>query len=261
MFGLRFHQESMVRQEEDIDLPGGGSSVDADVFRRYINGTATEDDLIALLGADEITPDQADSYRAKHADDLAPLQQDLAELGLLPIVDPSRARVPMAAAVEYGQNTGEGLTQSGEDLSGVYGAKTPWLVDPSTGLYYDRQGNLAPKYVQDQLSSTVGGGSSDPYAGAREARAARSAAIQEAMNAIDMQRLRQQATLEGAKFAVTPSMTASGGYMPGLEPNSPAVRSGLADPFKYAPTPYNAGFGEDQMAKDLQMIRRIAGVG
>ena len=102
------------------------------------------------------------------------------------------------------------------------------------------------------------GGAGDPYAGAREARAARAAAIAEAMNAIDIQTLRQKAALAGAQFAAP---TDTGGYFPQLGPNSPLVRSGLADPMRFTPTPYNAQVGGDQAASDLAMLRSLAGVG
>jgi hypothetical protein len=74
-------------------------------------------------------------------------------------------------------------------------------------------------------------GSGDPYAGARFAEQIRAQRISEAMQAIDNRRMAinaaQQARLEGAGFAVSPNMT----HFPGLGPQSPIVRAGLADPF------------------------------
>jgi len=110
-----------------------------------------------------------------------------------------------------------------------------------------------------------GGGGGDPYAGAANARAERALAenirqnrIQEAMNAIDLQTMRQRASLAGAQFAAP---TDTGGYFSQMGPESPIVKMGLADPMKFTPTPYNANISDEQIAKDLAMIRSRAGVG
>jgi hypothetical protein len=172
---------------------------------------------------------------------LAPLLDDLVNLGL---VSPNVGR-------DYGA-----VEQFNNEA-----AASPYRKDPYTGLWVERaSGKVAPEWVQKAQ-----GDATDPYAGNREARAAagearaaRAAAINEAMNAIDLQTMRQKAALAGAQFAAP---TDTGGYFPQLGPGSPLVRSGLADPMKFTPVPYNAGIGEDQTAKDLAMIRRIAGVG
>ena len=172
---------------------------------------------------------------------LAPLLEDLANLGLIP--------------------------QQGADIYGTLESarntviSSPYKYDQFTWLWIDRAtGKVAPEWVQNR---GIGGG--DPYAGAANSRAERGLQeqirqnrIQEAMNAIDLQTMRQRASLAGAQFAAP---TDTGGYFPQMGPESPLVRSGLADPMKFTPTPYNANISDEQIAKDLAMIRSRAGVG
>lgn len=143
-----------------------------------------------------------------------------------------------------------------------------WMTD-EFGIVFDKTtGKRAPDSVQKQLSDSAGGGSGDPYAGAANARAERSMRMREVESAQDaiMARIKmaQDARLQGAQFSVTPSMAQSG-YFPGLQPDSPLVRSGLAQPFSFQPQAFNpergANLDENKIAQDLAVIRRIAGVG
>lgn len=113
---------------------------------------------------------------------------------------------------------------------------------------------------RDYLGDGAGGGSSDPYAGAANARAERALQetirgnrVAEAQAAIQNIMDRQKLRLDAAQFAV-PLGTQ---YAPGLTPGSPVVRSGLAEPFQLTPVPFNADAGTDpaQIAKDLAMLR------
>ena len=90
--------------------------------------------------------------------------------------------------------------------------------------------------------------------------------MQEAQAAADAAQARfqsmMQARLEGAKYAVTPSMAASG-YFPGLSPTSALVRAGVADPLSFQPSYFNpasinTGPSGDTIARDLAAIRGAA---
>ncbi len=186
-------------------------------------------------------------YREAPAPPTAPLIEDLQNLGLLPLTndpnyyisDPNQSPNATRFVDQYGN-----------------------IVDP--------QNEPVSATEYKRLAGQFGGGGAagdllDPYAGAANARAeaanaraARAAAINEAMNAIDIQTLRQKAALAGAQFAAP---TDTGGYFPQFGPSSPLVRSGLVDPMKFTPVPYNANVGGDQAARDLAMIRSLAGVG
>lgn len=100
------------------------------------------------------------------------------------------------------------------------------------------------------------------------AERAREARMQEAQAAADAAAQRQQAMMDarlaGAKYAVTPSMAASG-YFPSLGPTSPLVRSGLAEPLSFQPSYFNpasvgTGPSPEQIARDLAAVRGAAGV-
>lgn len=185
---------------------------------------------------------------------LAPLEQDLRDLGLLPLTDDPNYYV---SSPETTPNAEFSVDPRGNVIDNRYLRYT----DTPTGSQLSgvaKGGELDAterKRVLGALGASDGAG--DPYAGAREARAARAAAIDEAMNAIDLTVLRQKAALAGAQFAAP---TDTGGYFPQLRPSSPLVRSGLADPMRFQPTPYNANIDDAQIAKDLAMIRGAAGV-
>ena len=242
---IRPFYESILRQDGDFGgaAPGssGGGSVDPEIYTRYVNGTATEEDLIALVQAGEITVNQAQEYKASA---LGPLLDDLGRLGLYPY-DPSTGLVSA-----YPSESPIGSRAVEENL----GRPTTY-ADPRMGLLYDREGNRLPQYLQPGEGR---GGSGDPYAGAKFAEQVRQNRIAEAMDAISLQQARQKAMLEGAQFAVNPSQ---GPYFPGFSPTSPAVSAGLTDPFQYVPTAYNANFDQGQLERDLAMIRGGAGVG
>lgn len=179
-------------------------------------------------------------YREAKPPPTAPLIEDLQRLGLVP-VDVNTGEVGYPNESPIGRTSVEA------------GHAIRTYADPQTGVLYDAKGARLPQYLQKYLGG-VGG---DPYAGARLAETVRQNRIAEAMEALDLQTLRQKATLAGAQFAVNPE---NGPYFPSMSPTSPAVRAGLIDPFKYQPIGYGSNIGEDQTAKDLQMIRRLAGV-
>lgn len=180
--------------------------------------------------------DQLNSSQSNGA--TAPLLNDLAALGLVP-----------NTMQTYFEQAGSGATDIGPSA---------WS-DQTAASLADTQAQIAAGGGAGGV-----GGAGNPYAGEANrradeaaARAARAAAINEAMNAIDLQTVRQKAQLAGAQFAAP---TDTGGYFPQLGPNSPIVRSGLADPMRFTPISYNPNISQDQTAKDLQMIRSLAGV-
>jgi len=184
----------------------------------------------------------------------APLTKDLQDLGLLPLTTDENYYV---SSPEATPNAEFSMDPRGNLIDNRYLQRS----DPTGPPTSIAQGGELDATERKRVLGSMGlsDAASDPYAGAREARAARAAAIAEAMNAIDLQVMRQKATLAGAQFAAP---TDTGGYFPQFGPNSPNVRSGLADPMRFTPVPYNANVGGDaQIAKDLAMIRRAAGVG
>ena len=172
------------------------------------------------------------------ASHLAPLFEDLQNLGLLPLTDDPNYYI------------------SNPDVS------------PNATRFVDQYGNIVDQQAQPvteaERKRLVGqfGDGGDNGAASRAERGLqeqiRQNRIAEAMDAIQLQRMRQTASLEGAQFAVNPE---NGPYFPNMSPTSPLVRSGLSDPLKFQPVPYNANIGDEQMAKDLQMLRSRAGVG
>ena len=185
-------------------------------------------------------------------DPVQELEDDL--VGLTPVVEPDPRTTP---------GTPSSIAKPG--------LETPYYQD-AYGELYDRGGNPITEAQRKRLLGSISG--TDPYAAAADARDAqrlaeqiRAQRIREAQDAADaiQQRLQaaQAARLEGARFAVTPSM--GNGYFPGLGPSSPIVRQGLADPFQYQPIGFNPERGvdinEQQIARDLQMIRAAAGQG
>ena len=200
-------------------------------------------------------------WREAPAPPTAPLTKDLQDLGLLHLTLYPNYYVSSPKA---SPNADFSMDPRGNLIYNRYlqyqGAELPGGVRELSGI---AQGGELDATERKRVLGSMGltdaaGGAGDPYAGAREARAARAAAIAEAMNAIDIQTLRQKAALAGAQFAAP---TDTGGYFPQLGPNSPLVRSGLADPMRFTPTPYNAQVGGDQAASDLAMLRSLAGVG
>jgi hypothetical protein len=170
----------------------------------------------------------------------APLEQDLRDLGLLPLTsDPN------------------------------YYISNP-DVSPNATRFVDQYGNIVNEQNQPvteaERKRLVGqfgdGDGGDNGAASRAERGLqeqiRQNRIAEAMSAIDLQTMRQKASLAGAQFAAP---TDTGGYFPQMGPNSPLVRSGLADPMQFTGVPYSSAVGGDQSAQDLAMIRRLAGVG
>lgn len=114
-----------------------------------------------------------------------------------------------------------------------------------------------------------GGGSYDPSGmanvGARYAELAEQVRHQRAAEALDAAqaadariKMAQDARLAAARYAVTPSMRASG-YFPGFEANSPLVRAGLANPISFQPQQFNPSLGSTldpaQLQRDLAAIR------
>ncbi|MCR4342018.1 MAG: hypothetical protein NUW01_19245 [Gemmatimonadaceae bacterium] len=172
------------------------------------------------------------------ASHLAPLFEDLQNLGLLPLTDDPNYYI------------------SNPDVS------------PNATRFVDQYGNIVDQQAQPvteaERKRLVGqfGDGGDNGAASRAERGLqeqiRQNRINEAMNAIQLQTMRQKASLAGAQFAAPMD---TGGYFPQMGPDSPIVRSGLADPMKFTPTPYNANIGDEQIAKDLAMIRSRAGVG
>lgn len=227
----------------DDDLFGSGQGeIPPDVYARYTKGEATDEDLIILVQADEITPGQAQEYRSKNGDALGGLMDDLKGLGLTP-VDP-----------EPDNPTPYYLRKGGDDAT---------FFESPYGELYDRKGIVGSDRLKRLGVLGVGSGS-DPYAGNRDARDAtrlqeqiRAQRIQEVQAAQDAIMQRQQARLEGARYAVTPSMRASGGYFPGLEPNSPLVNTGLAQPLQYQNVSYAPDAAADpaQIQRDLALLR------
>ena len=74
MFGLKLIHETMLMQDPDDGLPptqGGSGDIPAEVYQRYISGQATEEDLVLLVQANEITPAQAQAYDPVPEDSLA----------------------------------------------------------------------------------------------------------------------------------------------------------------------------------------------
>lgn len=127
-------------------------------------------------------------------------------------------------------------------------------------------------------AATGSSGYNDPYAGEANARANAAAAeavrarrIAEVQDAADAMQQRvqqaQQARLAGAQYSLTPDMTSgpNAGYFPAFGPSSPLVRTGLIDPMRFTAQSFDPERGvnqnEAQIAKDLQMIRSIAGYG
>ena len=117
----------------------------------------------------------------------------------------------------------------------VAGSSDPFSVDRYGELYYSNTGKPVPLNVRERVLGQTG---LDPYGAEENARAntrlaeqVRAQRISEAMEAIDNYRAKinaaQDARLQGAGFAVAPGQT----HFPGLGPQSPIVRAGLADPF------------------------------
>jgi hypothetical protein len=205
----------------------------------------------------------------------AGLTEDLRTLGLVPfgqVREDQDAARRQAQARKVGRDPSTALTpgQFEQNVSGQDQVDQSALwVDPNTGLLYLPDGTIASKQVHDFVygEGGPGGGSSDQYAGARDARdqtrlneQIRAARLAEAQNAIDNQRQRMMMRLEGSQWALPPD---TGGYFPGLMPTSPLVKTGLADPLRAQPVQFNADAGMDpgQIERDLAMIRGAAGVG
>lgn len=132
---------------------------------------------------------------------------------------------------------------------------------------------LTPGIVQNygELTGLGGGGTANDAVGmgnlavrqqelAEQIRHARMAEAQAAADAASQRfQAMMQARLQGAKYAITPSMAASG-YFPGLSPTSALVRAGVADPLSFTPSYFNpasinAGPNPDQLSRDLAAIR------
>jgi len=191
------------------------------------------------------------------------LSQDLAELGLEPLGGRREERKTGIPFVDKMM----GVAEKVADPFGRSVNRGALMVDPETGLLYDRSGKLQPQWVHDSVYGDGGpGGSGDPYAGAKFSEQVRAQRIAEAQNAIDMQMQRvqaaQQARLEGAGFAVPPGTT----HFPQAGPNDPAVRAGLISPVPITPVAFNPEriTSPDvftQAQSDLARIRGMAGVG
>lgn len=201
------------------------------------------------------------------ADPNSGLRKDLVDLGLVPLDAPDAYDQQQYDQAKDWANMGRSAGTAeiaGQQSYQETGSRSPYLTD-EYGELYERDGTKITEAARKRLlGSASGGGSGDPYAGAQNARAERAQQeqirqnrIAEAMNAIDLQTVRQKAALAGAQFAAP---TDTGGYHAGMMPTSPAVRAGLVDPLKFTPVPYNANIGDAQIAKDLAMIRGAAGV-
>lgn len=200
------------------------------------------------------------------------LEQDLAELGILPAYEtgtrPTRGEGgPLGEGLSrvFNPDLPEGFTATGRQIGGLYQDETGW--------YYDSNGNPVSVTRQEMLTGRYGGASSDPYAGAANARAERADAraqrnmlMGEAESAAAaIERRRQQAfaaTLEAAGWAVPAGIS----HFPGFENDGALVRAGLAQPLPIkqigvAPGALAQSPSEMQIERDLAMIRRAAGVG
>jgi len=197
------------------------------------------------------------------------LTTDLRALGLVPLSSMGGVQSDPQAQSPEGWAGGSdiGGTRDRATSKGNIDQSALW-VDPNTGLLYLPNGSIAPEWVHENVYGEGGpGGTSDPYAGNRDARdqqrlneQIRSARLGEAQNAIDNQRQRMMMRLEGSQWALPPG---NNGYFPAVGPGDPLVKSGLASPQMAQPIAFNADAGSDpaQIEKDLAMIRQAAGVG
>lgn len=190
------------------------------------------------------------------------LEGDLAAIGLRPLTDDPGYYVSspdVSPNAEFSSDPRGNLIDNRYINYGEAGA--------ATGV---RSGGELDATERKRVLGAYGyGDADDPYAGARDARDAtrlaeqiRAQRISEAQDAIAMRRQSiqayQQAQLEGAGFSL-PQGTE---YFPQLGPNSPAVRSGLADPFRVNPVAFDPSMVLDpgqQWQQDLARLRAGAG--
>lgn len=236
---------------------GDGGDVPPDVYERYVNGEATADDLVVLVKANEITPGQAQEYTKANGPEDS-LGGDLARMGLVPLTDDPNYYIsspnvtPNATrfADQYGnivnQKGGNVTEAERKRLVGQYGGSSG--TDNTVGL-----ANLAQRQAEEARRIQEWE--------RQQAERERAQRIAEAQDAIQMQQERRRAYLaaqmEGAGFSLPQGTT----HFPGLGPDSPAVRSGLADPFRVSPVAYNPSMVLEQGNWQADLARLRAGSG
>ncbi len=206
------------------------NGTDPDAWRRYVAGTATDDDLIALLTARSITPTEASNYAAKR--------------------DAPSKPGPLSGLYAFNPTTGE-LGYPAESPIGklaVEGSPDSLFVDRATGTMYDSNGKPLPARLQtyEQRAPARASGGLTAYQALTLARQTQQQQVQNAIayinELVNQAALEQKAqaqanqdVLAGAKWAVPPGTQ----YAPGFGPNDPAVRTGLATVQQMAAVPFN----------------------
>ncbi len=120
--------------------PGGGSGGSNDALLRYLNGTATTDDLQSLIQQGIITANEATTYNQKNA--------------------PSGSN-PLSGLYAYDPQTGYISKQPADSEIGDshFAGTVSTYIDPNTGILYDANGKALPEYLQKQVAGLGPGGS------------------------------------------------------------------------------------------------------
>ena len=260
MFGLKLIHETMLRDDLDDTINaelGGGSTEGGDGTwsKPFEEPTGSGQYWVYNSTSGEIKPFEQGPY----ADTGGSLEDDLAAIGLTPVTTNPRRTIDTRG---FGSRMG-----STHD-------ETPYATDEFGEIYY-RSGSPVTEALRKRLvGSGVGDGSgTDNTVGLanlaqrkyeferQQAEQERAQRIEEAMSAIDQQAERRRAylsaQLEGAGFSLPKGQE----YFPALSPTSPAVRSGLADPFRVNPVNYDPSLALTQGNWQADLARIRAGSG